>query len=120
VDQKGRTGSDNVRWLAETSDGSIWAAMKQGGLVRIDPVSGKIRLAGPKDGLRCDPQDVFVDRHDLLWLPTECGLFLNEHPSQRLRVPGADLRNHAGYRRHAAYAESPCTSMKLFKHPLNR
>jgi hypothetical protein len=33
-------------------------------------------------------------------------------------VPGADLRNHAGYRRHAAYAESPCTSMKLFKHPL--
>src|SRR6266545_4499637 len=38
---------------------------------------------------------------------------------QRLRVPGADLRNHAGYSRHAAYAESPCTSMKLFKHPLN-
>jgi signal transduction histidine kinase/ligand-binding sensor domain-containing protein/CheY-like chemotaxis protein len=79
-------GSDNVRWLAETSDGSIWAAMKPGGLARIDPVSGKIRLAGPRDGLPCDPRDVFVDRHDRLWLPTECGLFLNEQPSVSNRV----------------------------------
>jgi signal transduction histidine kinase len=95
IDGAGRTrtwtkkdglGSDNVRWLAETSDGSIWAAMKPGGLARIDPVSGKIRLAGPKDGLPCDPEDVFVDRHDRLWLPTLCGLFLNEQPSVSNRV----------------------------------
>jgi ligand-binding sensor domain-containing protein len=84
--QKDGLGSDNVRWLAETSDGSIWAAMKPGGLARIDPVSGKIRLAGPKDGLPCDPEDVFVDRHDRLWLPTKCGLFLNERPSVSNRV----------------------------------
>jgi ligand-binding sensor domain-containing protein len=84
--QKDGLGSDNVRWLAETSDGSIWAAMKPGGLARIDSVSGKIRLAGPKDGLPCDPEDVFVDRHDRLWLPTKCGLFLNERPSVSNRV----------------------------------
>jgi signal transduction histidine kinase/ligand-binding sensor domain-containing protein/CheY-like chemotaxis protein len=95
IDGSGRTrtwtkkdglGNDNVRWLAETSDGSMWAAMKPGGLARIDPVSGKIRLAGSQDGLPCDPADVFVDRHDRLWLPTGCGLFLNEHPSVSNRV----------------------------------
>ncbi len=79
-------GGDNVRWLAETSDGSMWAAMKPGGLARIDPASGKVRRVGPKDGLPCDPEDVFVDRRDRLWLPTLCGLFLNEQPSLSNRV----------------------------------
>jgi C4-dicarboxylate-specific signal transduction histidine kinase/CheY-like chemotaxis protein len=79
-------GGDNVRWLAETSDGSIWAAMRPGGLARIDPVTGMIRLSGSKDGLLCDPEDVFVDPHDRLWLPTRCGLFLNERPSVSNRV----------------------------------
>lgn len=95
IDRSGRTrawtkrdglGSDNVRWLAETSDGTIWAAMKPGGLAAVDPVSGKIRRTGSKDGLPCDPQDLFVDRHDRLWLPTACGLFLNEHPTVSNRV----------------------------------
>jgi len=79
-------GADNVRWLAESSDGSIWAAMKPGGLARIDNVSGKIRRIGAKDGLPCDPEDLFVDRRDRLWLPTGCGLFLNERPSTSNRV----------------------------------
>jgi signal transduction histidine kinase/CheY-like chemotaxis protein/streptogramin lyase len=73
--------NENVRWLAETSDGSIWAATKPGGLARIDPVSGKVRLVGLKDGLPCDPEDVFVDHHDRLWLPTLCGVFVNDKPS---------------------------------------
>jgi signal transduction histidine kinase/ligand-binding sensor domain-containing protein/CheY-like chemotaxis protein len=84
--KKDGLGSDNVRWLAETSDGSIWAATKPGGLSRIDPVSGKIRPSGPKDGLPCDPEDIFVDRHDRLWLPTMCGLFVNDKPSASNRV----------------------------------
>ena len=79
--KKDGLAGDNVRWLAETSDGSIWAAAKPGGLARIDPASGKIHLTASQDGLPCDPEDVFVDRHDRLWLPTGCGLFLNEHPS---------------------------------------
>jgi signal transduction histidine kinase/CheY-like chemotaxis protein/streptogramin lyase len=95
IDGSGRTrtwtkedglGGENVRWLTETSDGSIWAAMKPGGLARIDSVSGKIRLSSPKDGLPCDPEDLFVDRHDRLWLPTGCGLFVNEQPSVSNRV----------------------------------
>ena len=64
----------------------MWAAMKPGGLARIDPASGKVRRAGPKDGLPCDPEDVFVDQHDRLWIPTLCGLFLNERPSVSNRV----------------------------------
>jgi PAS domain S-box-containing protein len=84
--RKDGLGGDNVRWLAESSDGSIWAAMRPGGLARIDPVSGKIRLVGARDGLPCDPEDVFVDRHDRLWLPTRCGLFRNDQPSQSNRV----------------------------------
>jgi len=73
-------GGDNVRWLAETSDGAIWAAMKPGGLARIDPTNGKIRVVGNTDGLPCNPEDVFVDRHDRLWVPTACGLFRNDRP----------------------------------------
>ena len=84
--QKEGLGGDNVRWLAETSDGSIWAAMKPGGLARIDAISGRIRRVDQKDGLPCDPEDVFVDRHDQLWLPTRCGLFLNARPSVSNRV----------------------------------
>jgi signal transduction histidine kinase/ligand-binding sensor domain-containing protein/CheY-like chemotaxis protein len=84
--RKDGLGGDNVRWLAESSDGSIWAAMKPGGLARLDPASGKIRLVGAKDGLPCDPEDVFVDRHDRLWLPTRCGLFRNDQPSVSNRV----------------------------------
>ena len=84
--QKDGLGGANVRWLAESSDGSMWAAMKPGGLARIDPVSGKVRHIGPADGLTCDPEDVFVDRQGRLWLPTTCGLFLNERPWVSNRV----------------------------------
>jgi PAS domain S-box-containing protein len=84
--RKDGLGSDNVRWLAETSDGAIWAAAKPGGLARIDPVSAKVRPSGPTDGLPCDPEDVFVDRQGRLWLPTMCGLYVNETPSASSRV----------------------------------
>jgi hypothetical protein len=57
--------------------------MKPGGLARINPVSGKVRSIGPSDGLACDPEDVFMDREGRLWLPTLCGLFINERPSDR-------------------------------------
>jgi ligand-binding sensor domain-containing protein len=63
-------GGDNVRWLAESSDGTIWVATKPGGLARLDPVTEKIRHVDRTDGLPCDPEDVLVDRHDRLWVPT--------------------------------------------------
>jgi signal transduction histidine kinase/ligand-binding sensor domain-containing protein/CheY-like chemotaxis protein len=94
--KKDGLGSNNVRWLAETSDGSIWAATKPGGLARIDPVSGKIRPSGSQDGLPCDPEDVFVDRHDRLWLPTMCGLFVNGTPSISSRVSRVEIPESFG------------------------
>jgi signal transduction histidine kinase/CheY-like chemotaxis protein/ligand-binding sensor domain-containing protein len=88
--KKDGLGGENVRWLAETPDGSIWAAMKPGGLARINSVSGSARIVGRSDGLPCDPEDVFVDRRGRLWLPTLCGLFLNEQPSVSNRVRQVD------------------------------
>jgi PAS domain S-box-containing protein len=79
--RKDGLGGDNVRWLAETSDGSIWVALKPGSLARLDPATGAIRIADHTDGLPCDPEDVFVDRQDRLWVPTACGLFRNDRPS---------------------------------------
>ncbi len=79
--RKDGLGGDNVRWLAETSDGSIWVASKPGGLARLDPATGKIRRLDRTDGLACDPEDVYVDRHERLWVPTACGLFRNDRPT---------------------------------------
>ena len=86
-------GTGNVRWLVETADGSMWAAMKPGGLARIDP-NDRIHLVGSRDGLPCDPEDLIVDRNDRLWLPTGCGLFRIDQPSVSNRAilvetPGA-------------------------------
>ncbi len=62
-------GGDNARWLGETSDGAMWVVVKPGGVVRIDPVSGKVRLVGAADGLPCmTSHRGFVDE----W--TGCGL----------------------------------------------
>jgi len=83
--RKDGLGGDNVRWLAQTSDGSIWVATKPGGLARIDPATGKVRHMERTDGLSCDPEDVFVDRHDRLWVPTACGLFRNDRPTMSNR-----------------------------------
>ena len=94
--QKNGLGGENVRWLAESPDGSIWAAMKPGGLARIDPVSGKVRRIGTRDGLACDPEDLFVDRRGRLWLPTTCGLFLIKQPAVSDHVTRADTPESFG------------------------
>jgi signal transduction histidine kinase/CheY-like chemotaxis protein len=74
-------GGDTVRWLGETSDGSIWAVSKPGGLARIEPRTGKVHMISPRD-LACDGMNRgFVDSLDRLWLATSCGVFLNVRPS---------------------------------------
>jgi len=73
-------GGDTVRWLGETSDGSIWAVTRPGGLARI-PATGRVHLISPAD-LACDAMNRgFVDGSDRLWLATSCGVFLNVRPS---------------------------------------
>jgi len=80
--RKDGLGGDNVRWLGETSDGAVWAVVKPGSLARIDPVSEKIRLFGPAEGLPCvTSHRGFVDHLDRLWVATGCGVFRNDRPS---------------------------------------
>jgi signal transduction histidine kinase/CheY-like chemotaxis protein/streptogramin lyase len=80
--RKDGLGGDNVRWLGETSDGAIWAVVKPGGLARIDPATGKIRLFGATEGLPCETfQRGFVDHLGRLWVATPCGVFRNGRPS---------------------------------------
>ena len=79
--RKDGLGGDNVRWLGETLN-AVWAVMKPGGVARIDPVSGKIRLFGKADGLSCESSyRGFVDHLDRLWVATSCGVFRNDRPS---------------------------------------
>jgi signal transduction histidine kinase/CheY-like chemotaxis protein len=79
--RKDGLGGDNVRWLGETSDGAMWAVMKPGGLARIDPATGKVRLFGPDDGLSCQTSyRGFIDHLNRLWVATACGVFRNERP----------------------------------------
>ncbi len=71
-----------MRWLGETSDGAIWAVVKPGGVARIDPDTGGIRLVGAADGLTCTTSHRgFVDHLGRLWIATSCGVFRNDRPT---------------------------------------
>ena len=79
--KKDGLGGDNVRWLGQTSDGSIWAVSRPGGMARLEPASGKIHLVSRQD-LACDTLgSIFVDGLDRIWLATACGVFLNSRPA---------------------------------------
>jgi signal transduction histidine kinase/CheY-like chemotaxis protein len=79
--KKDGLGGDNVRWLGETSDGSIWTVTKPGGLARLEPATGRIHPVS-RANLACGTINRgFVDRLDRLWLATSCGVFLNVRPT---------------------------------------
>jgi signal transduction histidine kinase/CheY-like chemotaxis protein len=102
--RKDGLGGDNVRWLGETSDGAVWAVMKPGGVARIDPVSGKIRLIGQLGGLCGTSHRGFVDHLDRLWVATSCGVFRNDRPSvsdRFYRIDQPALMEHGAW----AFAE---------------
>jgi signal transduction histidine kinase/CheY-like chemotaxis protein len=84
-------GGDNVRWLGETSDGAMWAVVKPGNVVRVDPRSEKIRAFGPADGLTCETTSRgFIDHLDRLWVASACGVFRNDRPSASPRFTRID------------------------------
>ena len=93
--RKDGLGGDNVRWLGETSDGSLWTMTRPGGVARIHPDTGEIRLFGPADGLTCDTTHRgVVDHLDRLWVATACGVYRNGGPSdaerfQRIEQPAS-------------------------------
>ncbi len=79
--RKDGLGGDNVRWLGDTADGAVWAVTKPGGLARIDPATGGIRLFGRAEGVACATvHRGLVDHLDRLWLATACGIFRNDRP----------------------------------------
>ena len=89
--RKDGLGGDNVRWLGETSDGAIWAVVKPGGVVRIDPSTGQAHLVGAADGLPCETsQRGFVDHLGRLWAATSCGVFRDDRPSASFRFDRID------------------------------
>jgi ligand-binding sensor domain-containing protein len=58
------------------------AVVKPGGVARIDPATGGIRLVGAADGLTCGTSHRgFVDRLGRLWIGTSCGVFRNDRPT---------------------------------------
>ena len=62
-------GGDNVRWLGETSDSTVWAVVKPGSVARVNPTTGKIQQVGSADGLTCvTSHRGFVDHLDRLWV----------------------------------------------------
>jgi signal transduction histidine kinase/ActR/RegA family two-component response regulator/streptogramin lyase len=103
--RKSGLGGDAVRSLAETSDGAMWVVTDPGSVARIDPRTGKIRLAGQTDGLTCErPHRVFTDRLDRLWVATGCGVFRNDRPSaggRFVRIDQPALFDHGAW----AFAE---------------
>jgi signal transduction histidine kinase/CheY-like chemotaxis protein len=79
--KKDGLAGENVRWLGATSNGSLWAVSRPGGMVRIDAASGRIQRVSRQD-LPCDTLgSIFVDRLDRVWLATTCGVFLNSQPA---------------------------------------
>src|SRR5579871_460902 len=90
---------ENVRWLGETPDHAMWAILKPGGLVRIDPVTDKIRPFGPASGLACATlHRGLVDHLARLWVATGCGVFRSERPSEsghfsRIEQPASLLKS---------------------------
>ncbi|HUA17668.1 MAG TPA: ATP-binding protein [Bryobacteraceae bacterium] len=78
-------GGETVRWIGETSDGSIWTVTRPGGLARIDQ-SGNARVVGESDGLACQTLNRgWVDHLGRIWLATSCGIYLNEKPTRSWR-----------------------------------
>ncbi len=70
----------NFIWsIAEAPDGAIWTGMNNGGVSRLDPVTGKVQTyrANPEDSTTLSHDfvfDVHVDRDGIVWAGTPTGL----------------------------------------------
>jgi signal transduction histidine kinase/ligand-binding sensor domain-containing protein/ActR/RegA family two-component response regulator len=87
-------GGDKIKALTVAPDGALWAASLPGGISRIDPLTGKIRVYGVSAGLADDRIiGIHLDAENRLWASTAEGLFRSDGPGPDLRferqqVPG--------------------------------
>ena len=74
-------GLEMVRALAANPDGTLWIGGEPGGLRQFDPRSKQIRTFGKADGLPIGGvRSVMVDRHGLVWVSANTGLFRSRAP----------------------------------------
>jgi len=74
-------GLEMVRALASNPDGALWIGGEPGGLRQFDPRSKQIRVYGKADGLPIGGvRSVIVDRHGLVWVSANTGLFRSRAP----------------------------------------
>jgi PAS domain S-box-containing protein len=73
--------------LFEASDGALWIATQGGGLNRHDPVTGRIDVFGPRDGLPSGHVRGILESPDgVLWVSTNQGLARLDPRTRRVRV----------------------------------
>jgi len=79
-------GGDKVKAIVLGPDGAIWAGCLPGGVSRIDPVTGRIRVYGPPSGLADDRViALHIDDESRLWASTGEGLYRSTTLGPRLR-----------------------------------
>jgi len=74
-------GLEMVRALASNPDGTLWIGGEPGGLRQFDPRSKQIRTLAEAEGLSIGGvRSVLVDRHGLVWVSGNTGLFRSRAP----------------------------------------
>ena len=74
-------GLEMVRALAANPDGTLWIGGEPGGLRQFNPRGEQIRTFGKSDGLPIGGvRSVMVDRHGLVWVSANTGLFRSRAP----------------------------------------
>ena len=74
-------GLEMVRALASNPDGTLWIGGEPGGLRQFNPRSKQTRTFGKSDGLPIGGvRSVMVDRHGLVWVSANTGLFRSRAP----------------------------------------
>src|SRR5882724_9290599 len=70
-----------VRALGPNPDGALWIGGEPGGLRQFNPRSKQIRTFGKSEGLPIGGvRSVLVDRHGLVWVSANTGLFRSHDP----------------------------------------
>ena len=76
-----------VRAITEDAQGAIWFGMSPGGIGRLDPITGKLKIFGREAGLACTRVvQLHWDRDGTLWVMTRNG------PGFRGRQSGRSMR----------------------------
>ncbi len=77
-------GIEMIRTLAAAPDGRLWIGGSPGGLRRLDPRTGEMRVIGPAQGFSSNNiRHLLVDRSGRVWASTREGLFRSAANSDR-------------------------------------